>query len=33
METSPPGRRGNPIPFDGNRMIFGGFAPVVTLKR
>jgi uncharacterized protein YbaA (DUF1428 family) len=21
----------NPIPFDGKRMIFGGFAPVVTL--
>lgn len=22
----------NPIPFDGKRMIFGGFAPVVDLK-
>ena len=22
----------NPIPFDGKRMIFGGFAPVVTLE-
>ena len=22
-----------PIPFDGNRMIFGGFVPVVTLER
>jgi uncharacterized protein YbaA (DUF1428 family) len=23
----------NPMPFDGKRMIFGGFAPVVTLER
>jgi uncharacterized protein YbaA (DUF1428 family) len=23
----------NPMPFDGKRMIFGGFAPVVTLGR
>lgn len=23
----------NPIPFDGKRMIFGGFMPVVTLER
>jgi uncharacterized protein YbaA (DUF1428 family) len=23
----------NPMPFDGKRMIFGGFSPVVTLKR
>jgi uncharacterized protein YbaA (DUF1428 family) len=23
----------NPMPFDGKRMIFGGFAPVVTLKK
>jgi uncharacterized protein YbaA (DUF1428 family) len=23
----------NPMPFDGKRMIFGGFAPVVTLAR
>lgn len=23
---------GNPMPFDGKRMIFGGFAPVVTLE-
>jgi uncharacterized protein YbaA (DUF1428 family) len=23
----------NPMPFDGKRMIFGGFAPVVDLKR
>ena len=22
----------NPIPFDGKRMIYGGFAPVVTLE-
>ena len=22
----------NPMPFDGKRMIFGGFAPVVTLS-
>jgi uncharacterized protein YbaA (DUF1428 family) len=22
----------NPMPFDGKRMIFGGFSPVVTLK-
>jgi uncharacterized protein YbaA (DUF1428 family) len=23
----------NPMPFDGQRLIYGGFAPVVTLKR
>lgn len=23
----------NPMPFDGQRMIFGGFTPVVTLER
>lgn len=23
----------NPMPFDGKRMIYGGFAPVVTLRR
>lgn len=23
----------NPIPFDGKRMIYGGFAPVVTLEK
>jgi uncharacterized protein YbaA (DUF1428 family) len=23
----------NPMPFDGKRMIFGGFSPVVTLKK
>lgn len=23
----------NPMPFDGSRMIFGGFAPVVTLQK
>jgi uncharacterized protein YbaA (DUF1428 family) len=23
----------NPMPFDGKRMIYGGFAPVVTLQR
>jgi uncharacterized protein YbaA (DUF1428 family) len=23
----------NPMPFDGKRMIFGGFAPVVTLQQ
>jgi uncharacterized protein YbaA (DUF1428 family) len=23
----------NPMPFDGQRMIFGGFSPVVTLKK
>lgn len=23
----------NPMPFDGKRMIFGGFAPVVTLGK
>jgi uncharacterized protein YbaA (DUF1428 family) len=23
----------NPMPFDGKRMIYGGFAPVVTLKK
>jgi uncharacterized protein YbaA (DUF1428 family) len=22
----------NPMPFDGKRMIFGGFAPIVTLE-
>ncbi len=26
------GPEGNPIPFDGKRMIFGGFAPVVHLE-
>jgi hypothetical protein len=25
--------QGNPMPFDGKRMIFGGFAPVVTLEQ
>ena len=24
---------GNPMPFDGKRMIYGGFAPVVTLEK
>jgi uncharacterized protein YbaA (DUF1428 family) len=23
----------NPMPFDGKRMIFGGFSPIVTLER
>jgi uncharacterized protein YbaA (DUF1428 family) len=23
----------NPMPFDGKRLIFGGFAPVVTLQK
>ena len=23
----------NPMPFDGKRMIFGGFAPIVTLQK
>ncbi len=23
----------NPMPFDGKRMIFGGFLPVVTLQK
>jgi uncharacterized protein YbaA (DUF1428 family) len=23
----------NPMPFDGKRMIFGGFAPIVTLEK
>jgi len=23
----------NPMPFDGKRMVYGGFAPVVTLER
>jgi uncharacterized protein YbaA (DUF1428 family) len=23
----------NPMPFDGSRMIFGGFVPVVTLQQ
>ena len=23
----------NPMPFDGSRMIFGGFTPVVTLQK
>jgi uncharacterized protein YbaA (DUF1428 family) len=23
----------NPMPFDGKRMIFGGFAPVVTVEK
>ena len=23
----------NPMPFDGKRMIFGGFSPVVTLEQ
>lgn len=23
----------NPVPFDGKRMIFGGFAPVVTMEK
>jgi uncharacterized protein YbaA (DUF1428 family) len=23
----------NPMPFDGKRLIYGGFAPVVTLEK
>ena len=23
----------NPLPFDGKRLIFGGFTPVVTLQK
>jgi uncharacterized protein YbaA (DUF1428 family) len=23
----------NPMPFDGKRMIYGGFAPIVTLEK
>jgi uncharacterized protein YbaA (DUF1428 family) len=23
----------NPMPFDGQRLIYGGFAPVVTLEK
>jgi uncharacterized protein YbaA (DUF1428 family) len=23
----------NPMPFDGKRMIFGGFAPILELKK
>jgi uncharacterized protein YbaA (DUF1428 family) len=30
MDTDPR-FRDNPMPFDGKRMIFGGFTPVVTL--
>lgn len=25
--------KNNPMPFDGKRMIFGGFAPVVSLEK
>lgn len=33
METDPRmNPEKNPMPFDGKRMIFGGFVPVVTLK-
>lgn len=34
METDPRmDPQKNPMPFDGKRMIFGGFAPVVTLEK
>ena len=23
----------NPMPFDGKRMIFGGFSPIVTMEK
>ncbi|MGE0313342.1 MAG: DUF1428 domain-containing protein [Lautropia sp.] len=33
MKTDPRmGPETNPMPFDGRRMIFGGFAPIVELK-
>jgi uncharacterized protein YbaA (DUF1428 family) len=34
MKTDPRmGPESNPMPFDGKRMVYGGFAPVVTIKR
>ena len=34
MKTDPRmSQESNPMPFDGKRMIFGGFAPVVTFER
>jgi uncharacterized protein YbaA (DUF1428 family) len=33
MMDDPRMQSGNPMPFDGKRMIFGGFAPVVTLQK
>lgn len=34
METDPRwSHEKNPMPFDGKRMIFGGFVPVVTLEK
>ena len=34
METDPRmSPQTNPMPFDGKRMIYGGFAPVVTLEK
>ncbi|HEY3700589.1 MAG TPA: DUF1428 domain-containing protein [Spongiibacteraceae bacterium] len=34
MKTDPRlNREKNPMPFDGKRMIFGGFVPVVTLSK
>jgi len=27
------GPESNPMPFDGKRMIYGGFAPIVTLEK
>jgi uncharacterized protein YbaA (DUF1428 family) len=34
MKTDPRmSPEGNPMPFDGKRMIFGGFSPVVTLGK
>jgi uncharacterized protein YbaA (DUF1428 family) len=34
MKTDPRMKsESNPMPFDGKRLIFGGFAPVVTLER
>ncbi|HEY6643270.1 DUF1428 domain-containing protein [Povalibacter sp.] len=33
VKTDPRMGPQNPMPFDGKRMIFGGFAPVVTLEK
>ena len=33
MMEDPRMEAANPMPFDGKRMIFGGFAPVVDLKK
>ena len=33
MKTDPRMGENNPMPFDAKRMIFGGFAPIVTLQK